>query len=83
MSSMEAEDVRTREDLAVFIRGLRADLASHAEQWENPDLDRYLDALAAVLEDLEGRLLNRGEIVPSEPSWRLIAELLDAATVYE
>ena len=83
MSSLEAEAVRTREDLAVFIRGLRADLARNAEEWENPDLDRYLDALAAVIEDLEGRLLNRGEIVPSEPSWRLIAELLDAATVYE
>lgn len=81
--STESEDVTTREDLADFIRGLREDLAENAEQSENPDLDRYLEALGAVVEDLEGRFMNRGEAVPTEPSWRLVAEILDAATVYE
>jgi hypothetical protein len=80
---LRSEDVKSREDLADFIRGLRADLAEDAEQWENPDLDGYLEALGAVVEDLEGRFMNRGEPVPTEPSWRLVAELLDAATVYE
>ena len=83
MSKLESEDVKTREDLAVFIRGLRADLAEHAEQWENPDLDRYLEALAAVVEDLDGGYTNRGEAVPTEPSWGLVAELLDTAKIYE
>jgi hypothetical protein len=83
MSRLESEDVKTREDLAVFIRGLRADLAAHAEQWENPDLDRYLRALAAVVEDLDGGFMNRGEAVPTEPSWGLVAELLDTAKIYE
>jgi hypothetical protein len=80
---LESEDANTREDLAVFIRGLRADLATHADEWENPDLDRYLGALAAVIEDLEGRFMNSGETMPTEPSWQLVAELLDAATLYE
>lgn len=75
--------MKTRENLAVFIRDLRADLARDPKQWENPDLDRYLGGLAAVVEDLEGRFMHRGESVPPEPSWRLIAELLDAAVVYE
>jgi hypothetical protein len=42
-----------------------------------------LPTLAAVVEDLEGWFMHRGESVPPEPSWRLIAELLDAAVVYE
>jgi hypothetical protein len=83
MSRLESEDVKTREELAVFIRGLRADLAEHAEQWENPDLGRYLEALAAVVEDLDGGYVNRGEAVPTEPSWGLVAELLDTAKIYE
>lgn len=83
MSRLESEDVKTREDLAVFIRGLRADLASDPEQWENPNLDRYLGALAAVVEDLDGGYMNRGEAVPTQPSWELVAEILDTAKIYE
>jgi hypothetical protein len=82
-SGLEAEAVKTREDLAAFVRILRADLAEHGERWENPDLDRYLDALAAVVEDFDGWFMNRGESVPTEPSWQLVAQLLGAATLYE
>jgi hypothetical protein len=83
MSRLESEDVKTREELAVFIRGLRADLARHPEEWESPNLDLYLEALAAVVEDLDGGFMNRGEAVPTQPSWGLVAEILDTAKIYE
>jgi hypothetical protein len=49
----------------------------------NPDLDRYLEALAAVVDDLDGGFMNRGEAVPAQPSWELVAEILDMAKIHE
>jgi hypothetical protein len=58
-------------------------LASDPEQWENPNLDRYLEALARVVDDLDGGFMSRGEAVPTQPSWGLVAEILDTAKIYE
>lgn len=75
--------IDTRQDLVDFLTVLRADLHENRNGWENDTLESYLEALQAVLGDWEGRFLNRGESVPDEPSWRLIGEMLAAATVYE
>ncbi|HEX9985076.1 MAG TPA: hypothetical protein VGF69_17585 [Thermoanaerobaculia bacterium] len=75
--------IATREELVAFLSLLRQDLAQHGEQWENSTLESYLEALQAVLTDWRGRFANRGEIAPDVPSWRLVAEILLAASVYE
>lgn len=79
----KAEAVKTRDDLAAFISELRADLESGEGDWENPSLPRFLEALEAWATDLPGYFANRGEPVPEEPSWSLIAMLLLAAKYYE
>lgn len=43
------EHVQTKEDLAKFIAALHNDLAAHAESWENPTLEQFLEAMAAWL----------------------------------
>lgn len=75
--------IGTREELIAFVSLLRQDLADNSEQWENRTLESYLEALQAVLTDWNGRFVNRGEPVPDTPSWRLIGEILRAASVYE
>ena len=75
--------VQSRQDLIAFIAALRRDLERNEPEWENPTLDRYLEALAAWTEDMDGYFRNRGEEVPAEPSWRLIADMLYAAHIYE
>jgi len=37
--------VQTRTDLAAFVHALRDDLRVSEDDWENPTLDRYLEAL--------------------------------------
>jgi hypothetical protein len=78
-----AESVRSREDLAAFISALRHDLESSEPGWENPTLDRYLEALAAWIADSPGYFKNRGEPIPTEPTWGLVAQMLYAAHLYE
>ena len=77
------EEVRNAEDFARFARALCTDLIRNPNRWQNRDLFAYLDGLAAWSEDIDGYLKNRGQVVPEQPSWKLLAEILLAAKVYE
>jgi hypothetical protein len=74
----------TRQDVQRVIAQMRADLAGRgSREWENPTLDRFLDALEAVLDGLPGRLAWQGKTETVEPDWALLADVLVAATGYE
>lgn len=73
----------SREELAVFLFELADSIDKEPDRWENANLDEFLRAWAAWVEDMDGYFLNRGESVPSTPSWQLIAQMLLAARVYE
>jgi hypothetical protein len=77
------ESIRTRQDLASFVRALRADVQEHPEKWENATLDPFLESMAAWIDDMDGCFRNRGELVPEPPTWRLFGEILYAAGIYE
>jgi hypothetical protein len=62
---------------------LRADLGANSADWENSTLEDFLEALSAWTKDLDGYFENRGEQVPADPDWALIAKMLSAARVYE
>ena len=75
--------VHDHDDVARVIEQMRADVREHPAEWENDTLDRYLEALAAVLEVLPALYTNRGEPLPGAPTWRMFAEALVLATGYE
>lgn len=77
------DEVQTRADLIGFIRALRDDLVHNDQEWENPTLERFLEALAAWTSDLDGYFINKGKPVPTSPNWKLFAQMLAAASVYE
>jgi len=77
------ESINSREELEQFARMLLADLRQNSEDWENPTLDRYMEALAEVISSAETVYENLGRKTPIEPSWRLFGELLLAARYYE
>jgi hypothetical protein len=80
----DSEQVSTREDVQRVIAQMRADLAGRGwREWENPTLDRFLEAMEAVLDSLPGRLASQGHAEPAQPDWTLIAQILIAATGYE
>lgn len=79
----QTRQIDTRADLTAFLGQLRADLAANEATWENAELPRFLEALEAWTADMPGYFLNRGEPVPEQPSWSLIASLLLAAKSYE
>ncbi|MNP56915.1 hypothetical protein D3C76_1516810 [compost metagenome] len=38
-------EISSKEDFLNFLSALRKDLAQHNEEWENPTLDSYLEAM--------------------------------------
>jgi hypothetical protein len=50
---------------------------------ENPTLERFLEAFAAWCIDMPGVFQSRGLAQPEQPNWRLVGEMLIAASVYE
>ncbi len=80
---LNADSVQTRDDFVRFVHSLLLELRERPDKWENCKLDSYLQALAAWVQDIEGVFENRGEPVPLQISWRLLAMILLASTVYE
>ena len=68
--------MKTKEDVLKTLRRLVDELKSNPDEWENPTLEMYLEALAAWL----GSPSFRNEI---DPSWDLICEMFEAAKIYE
>jgi hypothetical protein len=83
MSNDPVERVSTREDIAEFLRELHRELEANPDEWENSTLEAFLEALSSVIDDMDGWFANRGEPVPDQPTWRLVAPLPHAARVYE
>jgi hypothetical protein len=81
--STQLEAVRTRNDLVQFIHTLLMDLQEHSEDWENPDLERYLGALAAWIDDMDGYFKNQNLPTPEQVDWILFGKMLMAARRYE
>lgn len=66
------DQVSSHADAARVVSQMLDDLRAHPTKWENPTLERFLDALAASLEALPGLYANRGERYPTQPTWKLL-----------
>lgn len=68
--------MKTREDVVETLNALQRDLRADPDSWENPNLDRFLEAMSAWLDSARLRKV-------TEPSWELICDLLEAGKIYE
>ena len=68
--------MKQREDVVEAIRKLLLDLKTNPDDWENPTLERYLDAMAGWLEGY-------GKKYNPTPSWEFIIQMLEASKIYE
>jgi hypothetical protein len=75
--------VCTREDLVEFIGALARDYEIGRSTWANAELGSFLGAMAAWSADMEGFYTQSGEQLELMSPWRVLAEILVAARVYE
>jgi hypothetical protein len=79
----EVGQVKSKEDLAAFVAALRLDLAANPEEWENPTLEGFLEAMEAWIRDMDAYFKNMGQPDVDVPSWRTLADILYASKIYE
>jgi hypothetical protein len=81
---MNPESVQSREGLGRFVESLAQDFLDHREEWQNTDLEAYLESMSAWIADMNGVFRNLyGTDAPEQPTWELFARILLAPTVYE
>ena len=79
----QVNSIRSREDFVAFVRALRKDFTENPQSWENDNLDHFLEALSAWVEDMDGYYLNQGKPVPRQLDWKTFADILMGAKMYE
>lgn len=85
MMSLEdaADQPLTKDQFAGFLDRLADSLVEDPEIWENASLDQFLRAWSTWVHDMDGYFTNRGEAVPEQPTWQVLAKMLLAARIYE
>lgn len=80
-----AEVVATRDQFIEFLKELEVNLIECRSEWENHDIQSFIGGLRRFLASSDGYYRNFGlEVVDaSQPSWRLFADAMLAAKVYE
>ncbi|TRX00132.1 DUF7660 family protein [Flavobacterium gawalongense] len=69
----KVEGINNQADFVIFLKSLKKDLKENKEDWENDSLERFLEGLYGYSMDKE----------EESPTWRVFAELLLGAKVYE
>lgn len=75
-----AEKVESKEDFVIFLQELQKDFLNNRQEWENPELGRYLEAMEAFLNSSTEKSINK---IDFTPSWSLFARIMITASIYE
>ena len=79
--NLTPDSVASRADLVAYAYQLSSQAG--AANCENQTTNRYLEALSAWANDMDGFFLNRGQRLDEVPVWNLLAHMLTAALYYE
>lgn len=75
--------INTKENVISFLELLILDLRNNPNEWENKSLESYLKAVANWTEDMEGYYQNTNQPIPQHVDWKVFANILTAANMYE
>lgn len=74
--------VTNKESFIKFIELLRKEFQT--SNWENNNLDDYLEAISQYTDDLEGYYNNAQQPIDYDiPGWKAFADILIGASMYE
>ncbi len=83
---MGNEKITNKEEFLNYLENLLAELKSNGGEWNNRTLESYLSAMIAWVDDMEGYYENMGvahDVKLERVNWRVFADILSAARIYE
>lgn len=81
--TQKIDEINSREDFVSFVELLFSNLKNNPEEWENKTLPDYLESMASWTEDMDGYYQNMGLPMPENINWKVFANILIAAKMYE
>jgi hypothetical protein len=82
--TLENFDPKNRKEFVKFIGLLIKDYERNYAVWENLCIEDFLYAIQSYAEDIDGYYKNTNQkINADEPSWKVFADILKGARVYE
>lgn len=76
--------INSKDDFIKFLEYLNIDFELGKNHWENDDLKSFLDGMLGFTQAIDGYYKNTGETIDTDIiTWRMFAEILLAAKVYE
>lgn len=81
--SKKINEINSKEDFVNFVELLISNLKSNPEEWTNKTLPEYLESISSWTEDMEGYYQNNDMPIPENINWKVFANILIAAKMYE
>ncbi len=80
----QTDGIQTKDDFISFLKDYYKEFKKDGKNWENNNLDAFLEALIGYAEDVDGYYTNtnQNELI-GKASWRCFADLLCGAAIYE
>ncbi len=77
-------DVKDKKTFINFVKELKSDYENNNKQWSVNSIDGFIENIIAYAEDIEGYYKNMEFETSAEiPTWRIFAQILKGATIYE
>ena len=81
---LETSAINSRENFISFLNNLLIDYQQNGKKWEAQNMSDFLEALASYTSDIDGYYYNMSIPVDANvASWRVFADILRGATIYE
>jgi hypothetical protein len=78
-SASRIENINSKSDFLSFLDEFRKEAVS-GDTWQNRDLGDFLEAMSAFLNDINENSVYK---IDNKPSWKMFAQIMTAASVYE
>lgn len=79
----QINEIKNKHDFLNFLSLYIKDYNNNKESWTNRNIETFLEAMESWVEDMEGYYENMNLPVPENVSWKIFADILYAAKVYE
>jgi hypothetical protein len=76
-------EIHSKDDFVNFVVLLVSNLKNNPEEWTNKTLTEYLESISSWTEDMEGYYQNNNIPIPENVNWKVFANILIAAKMYE
>lgn len=84
METLYDIDVTDRQSFIKFLELLYQDYLNKQAEWENATLESFFQAMISYSEDIQAYYDNTNQIINADtPSWKVFADILKGAKIYE